>query len=193
MHLESQLRRAFHLSAPEIPEEGWASFAERAVVQVYEKNQILKKEGAPERFLHFILEGSAGVFLETAHQDICIDLCFEGEFLVDYLSLLTRQPTQLYTKSLEPLRVATLSRDHLMELYTTPLGEKIRVIVAESLFIHKQQQQVELLSLTAEQRYRKMLDEHPEWVSRTAQIHLASLLGVTPESLSRIRKKVSGN
>ena len=89
MHLESQLRRAFHLSAPEIPEEGWASFAERAVVQVYEKNQILKKEGAPERFLHFILEGSAGVFLETAHQDICIDLCFEGEFLVDYLSLLT--------------------------------------------------------------------------------------------------------
>jgi CRP-like cAMP-binding protein len=77
-----------------------------------------------------------------------------------------------------------------MQLYRTPIGEKIKNVVAESLFIHKQNQQIDLLYLTSEQRYKKLLQENPNVILRTSQIHLASYLGITPESLSRIRKKI---
>ena len=63
------------------------------------------------------------------------------------------------------------------------------VFVVFIVLIHKQTQQIDLLMLTAEQRYLKLLKRQPKTVQRIPQKHIASYLGITPESLSRIRKK----
>ncbi|MGL5888238.1 MAG: Crp/Fnr family transcriptional regulator, partial [Bacteroidia bacterium] len=73
---------------------------------------------------------------------------------------------------------------------TSVIGVQIGRIAAESLYIHKQNQQIELLTLTAEERYKQLLQKQPEIIKRTPSKHIASYLGVTPESLSRIRKTI---
>ena len=71
------------------------------------------------------------------------------------------------------------------------MGSLIFLISSESSFVEKQQQQIDLLLKTAEQRYLELLEKQPNIIRRTAQKHIASYLGITTESLSRIRKKIS--
>ncbi|MEO1450402.1 MAG: helix-turn-helix domain-containing protein, partial [Bacteroidota bacterium] len=63
-------------------------------------------------------------------------------------------------------------------------------IATEEEVANKQKQQIELLSKTAEERYRELLTKQPELVLRVPQKHIASYLGITTQSLSRIRKKM---
>jgi CRP-like cAMP-binding protein len=120
------------------------------------------------------------------------DLCYEHEFFGDYMSFLTQQPTKLFTQAIEPIEILSISYAHLNELYTnSTIGVNIGRIASESLFIHKQTQQIDLLILTAEERYLKLLERQPQIVQRTPQKYIASYLGITPESFSRIRKKIT--
>lgn len=173
----------------EAPLTVWENFAQYLKAVTFDKHEVIKASDTTERQLLLVLEGSVGIFLYKENHDVCIDLAYEKDFVSDYMSLLTQAPSPLYTKALEETKTLAIDYSNLNQLYSTPFGEKIKILVAESLFIHKQNQQIDLLLLTAEQRYRKLLIEKPNVILRTAQIHLASYLGITPESLSRIRKK----
>jgi CRP/FNR family transcriptional regulator, anaerobic regulatory protein len=173
----------------ESPLHAWENFAQFLKAVKFDKHEVIKEADTTERQLLLIQKGSIGIFLYKENHDVCIDLAYEKDFASDYMSLLTQTPSPLYTKALEDTQALAIDTHNLHMLYSTSFGEKIKILVAESLFIHKQNQQIELLKLTAEQRYRKLLIENPNVILRTAQIHLASYLGITPESLSRIRKK----
>jgi CRP-like cAMP-binding protein len=173
------------------PIEVWEVFAALLQHRKYRKNEILKESHSKESFLNIIINGSAGLFLDKSSHAICLDLCYEEEFFCDYMSFLTQSSTPLYTQALESLEVLSISHTSLEKLYTeSPFGVQIGRVAAESLFIHKQNQQVELLTLTAEERYRQLLQKQPEIIRRTPSKHIASYLGITPESLSRIRKTI---
>jgi CRP-like cAMP-binding protein len=60
--------------------------------------------------------------------------------------------------------------------------------MAENLYIRKEKREVSLLRDNAETRYKTLIAECPQVIQRVPQYHIASYLGVTPESLSRIRK-----
>ena len=70
-------------------------------------------------------------------------------------------------------------------------GIWIGKVIAEQLFIQRQQIQIDLLTLTAEERYLKLLSEKPEIFQKVSLKHIATYIGVTPESLSRLRKNIS--
>ena len=176
----------------EAPLEIWESFAAFLAPNSYKKNELIKESNKKEKYLSIIIEGSAGIFLWKENSTICVDLCYENEFFGDYLSFLTQEPTELYTQAIEPTEILSISFSDLNELYnSSTIGINIGRIASESLFIHKQTQQIDLLMLTAEERYLKLLERQPQIVQRTPQKHIASYLGITPESFSRIRKKIT--
>lgn len=176
----------------EAPIEIWASFAAFLTHKTYKKNEIIKETYQREKYLNIIIKGSAGIFLWKENSTVCLDLCFENEFFGDYMSFLTQKPTELYTQAIERTELLSISYSDLNELYmSSDIGLNIGRVASESLFIHKQTQQIDLLMLTAEERYVKLLERQPEIVQRTPQKHIASYLGITPESFSRIRKKIS--
>ena len=72
-------------------------------------------------------------------------------------------------------------------------GDKICRFAAEGLFIHKQKQQIDILTKSAKERYLELLNRQPQIIQRTPQKYIASYLGVTPQSLSRIRKEASAH
>lgn len=175
------------------PLEAWEQFASLCELTRFRKNQIIKPCGESERFGYFILEGSGGVFLWKENNYVCLDLMFEDVFFADYMSLITRQPSPLETMALEKSEMLRISRTNIDLLKNTPMGQVIFLISAEWSFVEKQQQQIDLLLKTAEQRYLDLLKKHPDLVRRTPQKHLASYLGITAQSLSRIRRAIMEN
>lgn len=176
----------------EVSEEIWNSFAEQLKLYTFEKNEIIKEANSTENYLYIIQEGSAGLFIWRDSQPACLDLCYEKEFFGDYMSLLTKSKSPLYTMAFETTKALGIHTESLHRLYEqSQIGAQIGKIAAEQLFIHKQQQQIDLLSMTAEQRYHQLLQQHPSVILRTPQKHIASYLGITVESMSRIRKKIN--
>lgn len=173
------------------PLEIWKIFAEQGVIIETTKNEIIKKHDSKEKFFYFILKGSGGIMLYHNNNYLCIDLCYEGDFFGDYLSFLTNQKTYLEVICFEPCTLFRISQINFQALSKTEYGRIICQTASDSLFIHKQTQQLELLSKTAEQRYIEMLEKQPNIIQRTPQKYIASYLGIIPESLSRIRKNIS--
>ncbi|MEZ5107287.1 MAG: hypothetical protein R2757_22470, partial [Draconibacterium sp.] len=108
-----------------------------------------------------------------------------------YFSFLTNQTTELEVICFEPSTLFRIDKQNFELLAKTEYGRLICQIASESLYIHKQTQQLELLSKTAEQRYLEMFKKQPNIIQRTPNKYIASYLGITPESFSRIRKKIS--
>ena len=174
------------------PIEIWTSFAAFLKPQFYDKNELIKEPNKKEKHLSIIVKGSAGIFLWKENSTICLDLCYENEFFGDYMSFLTQTPTELFTQAIERTEILSISYSDLNELYeSSDMALHIGKIASESLYIHKQTQQIDLLMLTAEERYLKLLQRQPQIIQRTPQKHIASYLGITPESFSRIRKKIT--
>lgn len=186
--LEATLKQAFDPFF-QLSIDVWKKFAEYGSVTTVGKNDIIKYSGNTERYLSFILEGSGGIMLYKNDNYVCLDLCYENDFFGDYMSFLTQTPSPLEVITFEETTLFKISYSKFNELSQTQYGVQICKIAAESLFIHKQQQQIDLLMLTAEQRYQQLLQRQPHIIQRTPQKHIASYLGIIPESLSRIRKK----
>ena len=142
----------------EAPLEIWESFAKFLKHKSYKKNEIIKDTNQKEKYLNIITKGASGIFLWKENSTICLDLSYENEFFGDYMSFLTQKPTELFTQAIEETELLSISYSDLDKLYKgSDIGLNIGRIASESLFIHKQTQQIDLLMLTAEQRYLKLL------------------------------------
>lgn len=173
------------------PIEVWQQFASLCELVTFQKNEIIKPAGKPERFGYFILSGSGGVFLWKENNYVCLDIMADEVFFADYMALITQQPSPLETRALENCEMLRISRRNIDALKETPIGQIIFLISAEWSFVEKQQQQIDLLLKTAEQRYLDLLEKQPDLIRRIPQKYVASYLGITTQSLSRIRKKIS--
>lgn len=190
MKIAEKIKQAFDPYF-DAPVEVWKSFADLGEIVAAGKDQSIKKAHTTERYLRFILDGSGGILLWKNNNFICVDLCYEGNFFGDYMSFLTAQPTPLEVVTFEPSELFRISKTNFEKLSSSPRGERICRFAAEALFIQKQQQQTDLLLKTATERYAGLQSEQPEIIQRTPQKHIASYLGITPQSLSRIRNELA--
>lgn len=173
------------------PIEAWEEFAEFCEPINFRKDEIIKHQNRTEEYFHFIIKGSAGIFLWKENNSVCLDFAFDNDFCGDYMSLLTQKPTELEVVALENSEMVRISRSNFHHLGQKSVGQVIMQKSAESSFVEKQQQQIELLTKTAEERYRILQTKFPNIHQRIAQKHIASYLGITPQSLSRIRNPAS--
>ena len=171
----------------EAPITVWETFAGFCTEQWFEKEAIVKNSHTQEKYLYFILNGSGGIFLWHNNNYVCTDLCFENDFFGDYMSFLNGQSSPLEVITFEPTRLLCISAENFEKLSQTEAGSKLRGMAAEGLFMHKQQQQIDMLTKTAGQRYDDLHARVPGIFQRVPQKYIASYLGVTPQSLSRIR------
>ena len=187
--IEEKIKQAFDPYF-NVPIEAWKSFTDLGEIITTAKNQSIKNTDTTEKYLCFILNGSGGILLWNNNNFVCIDLCYEGEFFGDYMSFLNQQPTPLEVVTFEPSEIFRISKANFDKLsINMELGHKICRFASEALFIHKQKQQIDILTKTATERYIELQIRQPKIIQRTPQKHIASYLGVTPQSLSRIRKE----
>lgn len=169
----------------------WKGFSEKIKVREFDKSQVVKEYNEVEKYLNIIVKGSVGLFVWGDDRDICVNLLYENNFVSDYLSFLSQKPTVMKTEALEDTTLWSISHLDLNELYgRSETGLRIGKAISEMLYIQKQQEQINLLTLSPQERYLKLIESRPAIFQRTPLKIIASYLGLTAESLSRIRKRV---
>lgn len=176
-----------------LQEVDWGALSKFSIHKIFPKDTVVKRAMETERNLYLIVKGSTGNFVYRGGKPICVELCYEGDFFGDYISLLTQQSSNIETRTLEKTALIVLPFAQLMAFYQEQapiVMEQVGRKSAEFLLILRSQQLLDLQCLSAEERYQKLLATRPEILQRTALKHIASYLGITPESFSRIRKKI---
>ena len=177
MNIPEKLKNAFdpYFSAPI---EVWEQFVNIGDVISIEREQIIKENNTIENFLYFILQGSGGILLWNKNNFICIDLCYENDFFGDYMSFLSGQSSPLEIVTFEKTELLRISKRNFDKLGSnSDFGDKICRFAAEGLFMHKQLQQIDILTKTAKERYLELLGRQPNIIKRTPQKYIASYLG----------------
>ncbi len=151
---------------------------------------VLLKEGEVADKLYLIRKGCLRLFFNSEGKDITFQLFFEGDFVASFDSLYKRQPSLFSLESIQPAQVLIIERDvfynliekspSLRRYYEEKLMERFHVY--QRLFLSR-------IKNTPQQRYEELLKEHPDIIRRVPQHYIASYLGITPVSLSRIRNR----
>ena len=189
MH-EHILKKAFD-QYYKAPLEVWKAFADLCEEVEYKKNEVVKEAHSIAKYGYFILHGSCGLFVWRENNFVCTDLFLENNFLADELSLLSGESSPIEIVALEHSKFLRISRANIEALKKTPIGSTLFMVGEQNANVERQHRQIEWMTKSAEERYLKLIDEQPEIVQRIHQKHIASYLGITTQSLSRIRKKLT--
>lgn len=115
----------------------------------------------------------------------------ENQFLVSFRSFINQYPCYYFIEALEDAEILSIHYTDLQYLYATPTGwQKFGRLIAELFFNYSQSRTEEFLFNTPEERYLKMLNEHPNIINRVAAYHISSYLGIKNPSLTRIKKRL---
>jgi CRP-like cAMP-binding protein len=184
--IAKQLKKCFD-SFLNLDIEIWENFEKYGDVRQLPKETILKEAHTTEKQLSIILEGSGGNLIWSKNNYVCIDLCFEMDFILDYMTFAIQQPTPIEVRLFEDSSIFSISYQNFQRvLAERENGEKITRLVTEGAFFDKQQQQIDLLTKSAKERYLELIQKN-KVTEKIPLMYVASYLGITPQSLSRIR------
>tara|TARA_R110000868_G_scaffold296012_2_gene556266 strand:+ start:1256 stop:1834 length:579 start_codon:yes stop_codon:yes gene_type:complete len=175
-----------------LSEDEWEYVSERLELKSLSKNKIITQQGYVENYTYFILKGIVRLFIETADKDITLDIHFTNDFANGYTSFLTRKPSHFNVQALTDVELIAISYDKLEDFYKNiPAGNFISRKMAEYTFVRKATREVDFLTKSPTERYLNLINSRPDIIKHIPLNHIASYLGVTPQALSRIRKRIS--
>lgn len=183
-----------YLLSKNIPldEKKFGEFAQKNIRTEFKKKDLILKAGEVENYLSFVENGIARLFFEKENKDLTIRFVFEYQYLTVYDSFTQRTPSRCDVEALTDMVVWRVHYDDLEMLYKThSVGNLIGRLTVEKLYVEKLNREFSLLSETAEERYLKIMKEQPDLFQRLPLKHIASYMGITPQALSRIRKRIS--
>ncbi len=170
---------------------GWDFFSSMFKEETCRKKTVLLKTGETENYLSFIKKGTVRLYIPKEENDVTFKFVFENEFVTAYDSFLTQQPSVYQIETLTETTLLRISWQDLQKVYEkTKNGNFIGRKIAEALFIKKAHRELSLLNQTAEERYLDLLSNHPRLLQEIPLKYIASYIGVTPQALSRIRKRI---
>jgi len=121
------------------------------------------------------------------------DFSQENEYVCNYESFLPQKPSSKNIQALEDSVVFVISHNDLQSFYKNVReGERFGRIAIEYVFLQVLQDLSSFYTETPEVRYERFLKNHADLQQRISQYHVASYVGVKPQSLSRIRKRIFG-
>lgn len=175
-----------HLSAE--TREALASIAKKLELP---KGHTLVKENTVCNYLYFVEEGLTRTFYFKDGKDVTDWISPENTFAVSILSFITRKPDRRMIELLEPSVLYSFPHDKLEQLYSKFHEiEKLGRLLISSGLVQLQQKFDDMHFATAAQRYQTLMETNPSFLLRVPLGIIASYLGMTQETLSRIRSQV---
>ncbi|WP_339709422.1 Crp/Fnr family transcriptional regulator [uncultured Kriegella sp.] len=170
----------------------WQFFSSKLQEVKLKKNTPLLKIGEIEKQLSFISKGIVRFYVPREEVDLTFGFLFENEFVTGYDSFLKQTPSEYQIETLTDTILWTISHKDLQEVYeSTNSGNSIGRKMAENMFLIKSKRELSLLSKTAEERYLDLFSDRPQLLRQIPLKYIASYIGVTPQALSRIRRRIT--
>jgi CRP/FNR family transcriptional regulator, anaerobic regulatory protein len=160
-------------------------------VREFKKKEFLLQEGKICKKVSFINSGCMRLFYTAEGIENTIQFFFGNSWYTDYASFLTGQPTAENMQALETCEVVQFKKEDLYKLFNQyPIFDRVGRVMAENAFLSLSQLNKMLTTEEPQQRYLNLIKQRPDVVEKIPQHYIASYLGVKPESLSRIRKRI---
>lgn len=157
------------------------------------KRHFLLQEGSVCKHLAFVNSGCLRAYsVDHKGEEHIIQFAIEDWWISDLNSFLTGSPATYNIDAIQNSEVLLLEksdRDHLLE--SVPKMERFFRLLQEANYVSTHRRINDSLSASAEERYLAFITTYPALIEQIPQNHIASYLGITPQSLSRIRKELS--
>lgn len=167
------------------------ALADILVCKKYRKGEPVLQAGEVCRAMMFIEKGMLRQFYFKYDKDLTEHIGYENGLIICIESYFKQEPTRLMVEALEPTVVWEIPRVKLLELADkySDISHLYCCFLKNSLI--ESQIKADLLRFeTAHERYNKLLQLHPEILKRAPLVYIASLLQMTPETLSRVRSSM---
>jgi CRP-like cAMP-binding protein len=164
-------------------------------IYTLERGDFFVRAGDVPKTIGFVLSGILRLYYVARDgNEYTKSFCAENSFIAAYSALLLQQPSRLFIQALEDTKLLiadysayrVLSENHAC-------WQALNCKIAEILFIKKEKRESALLLDDAKTRYLSFQEEYPGWETRIRQHHIASYLGITPVTLSRIRAQLKSH
>lgn len=177
----------------------FVSLTEQEIVQIkqlelireFKKNAVILHEQEQAKQCYFVLKGCIRSYYLVDGEEKTTEFFTEGHPIIP-VSYSKKQPSQYFLACVEDC-IVTAGTEQTTELIRKeiPVMETLISRFNEQLLADSQLKYEDLLILSPQQRYVKLLEQRPDLYNRIPQYMIASYLGIKPESLSRIRKRLS--
>jgi CRP-like cAMP-binding protein len=177
-----------------VNDKEWQALAPHLEISTLKKKKYFAEPGKICNHIGLVVKGAVRYFLVKDGEEITGYFSFENELLSSYKSFLTRQPGENYIQALEDCHIVTLSYKAMQLLYDDALigkkMERFSRLIAEHYLICYEDRVSAFITQTPEERYNKLLETGGDILQRIPQHYIANFLGITPVSLSRIRRRI---
>ena len=189
-YLKEQLQSLVDLNEVEC-----AHFIRQLTRKKYKRHELLLREGEVCKHVFFIVSGMTRYFYTNeSGVEQTGQFFFETSWYTDYDSFLTGKPSDQSVQALEKSELLLLPKPLLYRLYDeNPKFERFGRLMAEQAFLGVRQRNNSLLLESPEVRYLNLIQQRPKVIDRVPLHYIASYLGIKPESLSRIRRRLFEN
>lgn len=158
-------------------------------LRVITKHTIIMQQGKPVSRLFFLNKGIVRLYREHDGEDYTLGIISTNDFVSTPLYLQTQEPSPCALETLTDVEVLEWNLFDLIAIKkTVEKAHTIEMMVMDRLLNWLQQIQMDSVCLTAEERYRKLVEEQPELIHNIPLKYIASFLAIHQDSLSRIRK-----
>ncbi len=182
--------KTFISSYVNIDEEQLNAIAGKFRQRTIKKNEFLLHQGTVCRDIIFVQEGCLRLYYLAEHVEISVWFAFKHSSAIEIYSFISEKPSDYFLQAIEDSTVWYLPKKELTQLYRQyPVMQEIMRNFWEDVILNLLERFTALQRESAEQRYLDLLKK-PVFMNKIPQKYLASFIGVTPTSLSRIRKNI---
>jgi len=165
------------------------AFKERRI----KRRQFILQEGDVCKLNTFVVEGCFRMyFVDEKGKEHNIQFAAENWWIGDIGSFHSEEPSKLYIEAIENCVILQIKKQDQLDLFVNhPKFNQIFRVFTENALVTYQRRVLQNISSTAEERYLDFMKRYPYFFNRISNVQIASYLGVTPEFLSTIRKKIT--
>jgi CRP-like cAMP-binding protein len=168
----------------------WTKFQDLFIEREISPKTILLKEGEIANHVFFIKKGCLREWFNKDGKEITFQFFFEGQAVASIDSFLSTQPSMYTIESIEPSIILSISKENFDQLHQLfPEFKKGFQDYIFQRFKNYSQLFLSRIKDSPQERYKDLITNHPEIIKRVPQHYIASYLGITPISLSRIRNR----